>query len=257
MNHNMFWWLIDQIRDRASKRDVDDAEALRGGLVNVLSEHLTADELLKFDAIASELASRADTPAMVGAMFLIEGYVSDDSFMDFRDGLILLGKDVYEAAVDDPDSLAGHALVRKASMATGADQSAEISLESINSGVCDAWVRVTGTTDEDDFWEASDAFARANLSEDMVEHQPDEAWQINDAVTTRTLLPRLYELFAHRFSPRPSTLHLPAPPPTTSGGPSTGRGQLSEFQSGFAHARAQAAWPQQAEQGRWDSTAPR
>jgi hypothetical protein len=41
-------------------------------------------------------------------MVLIEGYISDDSFMDFRDGLILLGREAIEAAIADPDSLAEH-----------------------------------------------------------------------------------------------------------------------------------------------------
>jgi hypothetical protein len=35
---------------------------------------------------------------MKAVMVLIEGYISDDSFMDFRDGLILLGRETFEAA---------------------------------------------------------------------------------------------------------------------------------------------------------------
>src|SRR5262249_33752044 len=39
------------------------------------------------------------------AAFLIGGGCSDDSFMDFRSWLISLGRDVYERAISDPDSL--------------------------------------------------------------------------------------------------------------------------------------------------------
>ncbi|MFD6293827.1 DUF4240 domain-containing protein [Streptomyces sp. NPDC060235] len=45
------------------------------------------------------------------AAYLIGGGCSNDSFMDFRAGLIALGRDWYEKATADPDSLADHPAV--------------------------------------------------------------------------------------------------------------------------------------------------
>jgi hypothetical protein len=42
------------------------------------------------------------------AAYLIGGGCSDDSFMDFRAGLISQGRDWYQKAADSPDILAGH-----------------------------------------------------------------------------------------------------------------------------------------------------
>ena len=41
-----------------------------------------------------------------GAVFVMRGGCSDDSFSDFRGTLISHGREVYEAALDDPESLA-------------------------------------------------------------------------------------------------------------------------------------------------------
>ncbi|MCK5353817.1 MAG: DUF4240 domain-containing protein, partial [Methyloprofundus sp.] len=41
-----------------------------------------------------------------GAAYIIGGGCSDDSFIDFRYGLISKGKMIYESAIKDPDSLA-------------------------------------------------------------------------------------------------------------------------------------------------------
>jgi hypothetical protein len=46
------------------------------------------------------------------AAYLIEGGC-DDGFMDFRAGLMLQGRTAFEAAVADPDSLAGLPVVQR------------------------------------------------------------------------------------------------------------------------------------------------
>ena len=51
---------------------------------------------------------------MANAAVLIEhGFLGDDSFDDFRAGLVALGRTTFEAAVASPDSLADHPLVRE------------------------------------------------------------------------------------------------------------------------------------------------
>ncbi|MFD6821443.1 DUF4240 domain-containing protein [Streptomyces sp. NPDC060085] len=65
------------------------------------------------------------------AAYLIGGGCSNDSFMDFRAGLIALGRDWYEKATADPDSLADHPAV----IAAAAVHSDEIE-RSINFALC-------------------------------------------------------------------------------------------------------------------------
>ncbi|TYB52801.1 DUF4240 domain-containing protein, partial [Nonomuraea sp. PA05] len=54
-------------------------------------------------------AHRAD---LWGAAYLINGGCSDDGFEYFRCWLVGQGREVYEAALDDPDSLAEYGPVR-------------------------------------------------------------------------------------------------------------------------------------------------
>jgi hypothetical protein len=85
--------------------------------------------------------------------------------MDFRDGLILLGREPFEAAIADPDSLVEHlrtALVR--GNADGWADRVSIAVESITSFVADAWLRVTGAEDRDEFWDAARAFEQRSVA---------------------------------------------------------------------------------------------
>jgi hypothetical protein len=67
---------------------------------------LTAAQLISYQAHFDQLVDKSDTWDLWGAAYLIRGGCSDDSFLDFRYGLIAKGRDVYERAVADPDSLA-------------------------------------------------------------------------------------------------------------------------------------------------------
>ncbi|MGI5187697.1 DUF4240 domain-containing protein [Promicromonospora sp. CA-289599] len=236
MDLETFWWLVGEIRDRAETTDVANDEALANCVVDVIADRLTADELLAFDAVAGALADLADIPAMEAAMFLIEGYISDDSFMDFRDGLILLGREPFEAAIADPDSLAEHLQAAPVKgKADGLGGSVPIAFESITSSVADAWVRVTGTKDEDEFWEAT----RTSEHRSVVLARPpsSEPSILHDADATRARLPRLAERFVQRFEPRVAAPQL-APAEAERG---TERATLFDYQSGLADGRAAAA----------------
>lgn len=236
MDLETFWRLVGEIRDRAEATDAADDEALANCMVDVIADRLTAGELLAFDAVAGDLAGLADIPAMEAAMFLIEGYISDDSFMDFRDGLILLGREAFEAAIADPDSLAEHlqAAPVKGS-ADGPGGRIPIAFESITSCVADAWVRVTGTEDEDEFWDAARALEQCSVG--PARPTSGEPSILHDADATRARLPCLAERFAHRFKPRA------AAPLLASAEAERGaeRATLFDYQSGLADGRAAAA----------------
>src|SRR5215471_19298721 len=102
MNTDQFWAIIDKSREASGgdpDRQMEQLEAL-------LQEQDVAD-IVEFDRLFSELHNRAYTWPLWGAAYLIGGGCSDDGFMDFRGWLISRGREAFEAALDDPDSLAG------------------------------------------------------------------------------------------------------------------------------------------------------
>jgi hypothetical protein len=101
MNIDKFWTLIDAAGAAAG----GEVELFGDTLSRVLSP-LASDELVSFDSIFSQLISRAYRWDLWGAAYLVNGGCSDDGFVYFRAWLIMQGRDIYERALADPDSLA-------------------------------------------------------------------------------------------------------------------------------------------------------
>lgn len=95
MTISEFWDIIEKIKD--SKESEED--------IKPLLEKLTPEEIISFQEHFDTLFAKAYTWKLWGAAYLIEGGCSDDGFMDFRYGLISKGRDIYEKAIEDPDSL--------------------------------------------------------------------------------------------------------------------------------------------------------
>lgn len=98
MDRQAFWDIVDRARG-------EEMMASEGRLTLVLAP-LEAAELVEFQRNFDELFYAAYLWKLWGAAYFIGGGCSDDSFMDFRYGLIACGRKIYEAAVADPDSLA-------------------------------------------------------------------------------------------------------------------------------------------------------
>src|SRR5262249_783427 len=98
MTLDEFWNLIDGTR-------LPDGREHASRLTQVLSER-SLDDIFAFAERWAKLHRAAHRWDLWGAAYLIGGGCSDDSFIDFRSGLILRGKQVYEAAIADPDNLA-------------------------------------------------------------------------------------------------------------------------------------------------------
>lgn len=98
MTQDEFWAHI-----RASyRRDVDDhADHLAARLAR-----LPVDEILEFGRLWLMAKATAHTWDLWGAAYLINGGCSDDGFDEFRNWLILQGRETFDAAVANPDSLA-------------------------------------------------------------------------------------------------------------------------------------------------------
>jgi hypothetical protein len=97
MNRDQFWTLIESARTKSSD---EPEEGLRESL-----QSLPAGELVSFQQHFDELVGAAYQWKLWGAAYLIDGGCSDDGFIDFRYGLISLGRRIYEAALENPDSL--------------------------------------------------------------------------------------------------------------------------------------------------------
>lgn len=96
MDINKFWEIIEQTH----KSDDEPEEALRQIL-----EQLSPEEILSFRTHFIDCMDRAFHWDIWGAAYIIGGGCSDDSFMDFRSGLISLGREAFEAMLQKPESI--------------------------------------------------------------------------------------------------------------------------------------------------------
>jgi hypothetical protein len=102
MDENGFWKIVQSAHD-GSGGDMDKkCDALRQQIA-VLSK----DEALEFAQHFDSMMDKAYNWPLWGAAYVINGGCSDDSFTDFRSSLISRGRQAFERALADPDSLAG------------------------------------------------------------------------------------------------------------------------------------------------------
>jgi hypothetical protein len=95
-----FW----SIMERVAESDQDPDAQLRA-LRTALHE-LPLEDIISFEVAFRRYLNMAYTWELWGAAYVIHGGCSDDGFEYFRRWLISRGRDVYEDALADPDSLA-------------------------------------------------------------------------------------------------------------------------------------------------------
>ena len=101
MTKDQFWSIIEEVH-RASHGDMDKkCDLLRDRL-----SKLDAGGIRDFRAHFDECDRRAFDWGLWGAAYIIHGGCGDDSFSDFRSTLISHGREIFERALVDPDSLA-------------------------------------------------------------------------------------------------------------------------------------------------------
>jgi len=187
MEIDTWWSVIDRARaaagDRAGDRNPPD-DPLPDAVVDELAE-LTPAEMIDWNVLHVQVRDTAYRTPLWHAASLIEGGCGDDGFMDFRDGLVLQGRDVFTRAVEDPDTLADVPVVQR--MAT---DDGWLGFESISYLVRKAYERVQGESDTLD--EALFDAVRA-LSRPSDPSGPD--WDVDDDDAQRRHLPRLADLF--------------------------------------------------------------
>jgi hypothetical protein len=96
MTREQFWKLVDQVKG-TKEPEAAIAKLLR---------KLAPKELVSYQEHFDTLAREAYHWDLWGAAYVLGGGCSDDGFIDFRYGLIARGRDVYESALKNPDSLA-------------------------------------------------------------------------------------------------------------------------------------------------------
>lgn len=101
MTSNLFWNLIEKIH-RDSRGDMDK----KCTLLETELRRLPLEEVVSFGAHFDAFHDRAYSWELWAAAYIINGGCSDDSFSDFRSTLISMGRQAYEAALADPESLA-------------------------------------------------------------------------------------------------------------------------------------------------------
>lgn len=168
MTHDKFWKIIET----ACRSDPSSAEEWDERLMYELAQ-LPADEIISWNHIFDQLAAHAYRTDLWAAAYLINGGASDDGFYYFRCWLIGMGKEIYEAAILNPDSLAHVATPRW--WAQGIDAEAEI-----YAAAHKAWMLVTGQPDTADY-------PARNESAKLI----GTDWDFDEADQMRQYLPRL------------------------------------------------------------------
>ena len=99
MTREEFWKLVDQVKG-TKKPEAALPKLLR---------KLTPAELVSYQQHFDTLTREAYRWDLWGAAYIIGGGCSDDGFIDFKYGLIARGRQIYESALANPDSLADFA----------------------------------------------------------------------------------------------------------------------------------------------------
>ncbi|MFO0821541.1 MAG: DUF4240 domain-containing protein [Gemmataceae bacterium] len=168
MDTTQFWKIIA----KACRSNPRKAEEWAGKLQAAL-EKLEPDEIIEWNHIFDRFAAEAYTVDLWGAAYLINGGASHDGFYYFRCWLIGMGREVYEAAVANPDSLADAVVV-------GVDAEAEI-----YAAAQQAWMTVTGRPD-------TDPYPARNEGAEL----RGEEWDFDDDAEVQRRLPRLAKKLA-------------------------------------------------------------
>ncbi|MEU4692389.1 DUF4240 domain-containing protein [Actinoplanes sp. NPDC023714] len=161
-----FWDIVE--RARLSADDPDDVARHTVALLTTMP----AAEVAALRRPLHDLMASSYRWDLWQAAYLINGGCSDDGFEYFRGWLIAQGRDVYERAVRDPDSLSGLPVIR---------EEEDLECEDMCGVVVDAYRELTGSTD------LPPAEGR----------YPDlgPGWDFDDDDEVRRRLPRLAALF--------------------------------------------------------------
>ncbi|WP_067507010.1 DUF4240 domain-containing protein [Actinoplanes sp. TFC3] len=187
MDENEFWTIVEETRAGLGDNR-DNGEALAGALVHRLAAG-PADLVMGFGRRLNRLHDALYRWDVWAAAYLIGDGCSDDSFMDFRAGVIALGPAWYRRVLASPDALADHPVIRRAA---AEDDDEAVFAEPILSVAGEAMEQLTG-----------DEHAYDNIFDEAGEDPDQEAFadpageefDFDDDAEMRRRLPRLTALY--------------------------------------------------------------
>ena len=175
MDIDAFWDIIKAARAHTGPGRPFD-EVLTSRLAS-----LTRQDILAYHERFDQVHAAVYRWDLWAAAYLIGGGCSDDSFIDFRAGLIAQGRDWYEQAMTSPDSLADHPAAAGAGHPLADNP---LFYEEVNYAASLAFERVSG--DEHAFWDALEARGPRDLLAIM-----GEGFDFDDDQELRRRLPQL------------------------------------------------------------------
>ncbi|MEV7590516.1 DUF4240 domain-containing protein [Streptomyces sp. NPDC089922] len=179
---NCFWQLVDAARaETASDRPFADVLA---DLLAARSRH----EIVAYQRTFERLRSALYRWDVWAAAYVIGGGCSDDAFMDFRAGVIALGRTTYDEVLASPDSLAQHP---DAMDGDGGRLEDLLFDEEVNYVAARAFPRAAGDAAWDEVAVADDV----DEDVDRERLEPAEAFDFDDAGEMRSRLPALAARF--------------------------------------------------------------
>jgi Protein of unknown function (DUF4240) len=188
VDDNEFWAIVEQAR-AALGDDRDDGEALAEALAGHLAggpAELIAEFGYRLDRLHDALY-RWDVWA---AAYLIGRGCSNDTFMDFRAGVIALGRDWYQRVLASPDALAEHPVIRRA----GAEDNYQaVFAESMLYAAGEAMEQLTG--DDHAYYDFLDQVSGDDLERDPSADPDGEDFDFDDPAEMRRRLPQLAALY--------------------------------------------------------------
>ena len=170
MNERQFWHLVDATRGRENRTEE----------LAKLLELQSPEEIVGFRISYDDAMQDANTVDLWGAAHVLVGECNEGDFYDFRQGLIELGHEVFEAAVRSPDGLAG--VLTPGTRLEGT--------ETLDTAPMMAWMAKTGLTEEE-FFAAVDA---ADSRTDRADGETGEHWDFNNREEIGHRLPRIAAL---------------------------------------------------------------
>ena len=180
MNKQQFWALIDE-----AKKQTGGWEEMAEPLIDSLAG-LDVSDIMKWEQIFREYQNLSCKKKLWAAAYVINGGCSDDGFDYFRAWLIAQGKEVFMAALEDPETLAN-------------DDTCEGEFEELLGVAYEAYFKKLNT--DDDYDRFDEEMAKHPLSEiDKAEiaaeikyaDDMDKNWEDDDL---REWLPKLCEAF--------------------------------------------------------------
>lgn len=186
MQTDEFWTIVEAARTGVADT-VTDADEVADALVEQLSA-LTPARIVEFELALDEITSEAYRLDLWAAAYLMNGGCSDDCFDYFRGWLVAQGRDVWTAALVDPDSLAD---------IVSADIEDEcFDGEGLLVAASRAYQRVVGGDER--FWDALERARAADPAADSLPEDPSGDafdFDFDDDERMRAHLPRLAALF--------------------------------------------------------------